>query len=150
MEFNSKCYFFSADNDYTWTEAAAICTDLNSIDTLTSVTSGEEQEFLLGVIRYIIEFLILHIVLQAMNCLLTLHLLEAQMLTLKETGSGLTTVLGDIKTSQRDTQMENTMKTVLNWSNKQMATTQQGGGMTFIVVMEKEALYVLIMVEIIF
>jgi hypothetical protein len=48
VEFNSKCYFFSAAGGKTWTEAAAICTDLSSISTLTSITSQEELDFLLG------------------------------------------------------------------------------------------------------
>ena len=150
LEFNSKCYYFSSDNDYTWTEAAAVCTDLSSIATLTSVTSQEEQKFLLGVISYILELLIIHLAPQ-ITLLLILHLLGAQMRTLKVTGPGLTTRLGDIKTSRRESQMEIMRKIALKWSKKQMKTSQQDGGMTFIVVMEKGAMYVLIItVEIIF
>ena len=48
IEFDSKCYFFSSDEDYTWEEAAANCKDMSSVATLTSITSQKELDFIMG------------------------------------------------------------------------------------------------------
>ena len=47
-EFESRCYYFSADNANSWTEAAETCSNLNFLSTLTSITSAGELEFILS------------------------------------------------------------------------------------------------------
>lgn len=47
-EFESRCYYFSASNANSWTEAAQTCHNLNFLSTLTSVTSAGELEFILS------------------------------------------------------------------------------------------------------
>ena len=47
-EFESRCYYFSATNANSWTEAAETCSNLNFLSTLTSITSGGELEFILS------------------------------------------------------------------------------------------------------
>ena len=47
-EFSGRCYYFSADSKAnTWMSAQTTCKNLNPISTLTSVSSQEEENFIL-------------------------------------------------------------------------------------------------------
>ena len=49
IEFNDRCYYFSADTKAnTWMSAETTCKNLNPISTLTSVNSQEEEDFILN------------------------------------------------------------------------------------------------------